>query len=466
MSARQDPALDTTRGFTLLEVLASAMIFAMVVTVLIGTSSNAVHRVGLSASRLEASLIAEEELALLESFLNTQRTPPQDKEETRDRFEIRVYSEPAIDDFGGGAIDVLRAAGTLPGLRKVRPPAAWQAFSNSRPQESINSCDATRSESNGSRAPSRKPFAEPPTPSIGRERERLFPSSSRPVSRAKVMRSTTGDEGDEGDVPSELGPRRSASPASMSGTHPQRGFTLIEVIGAFFMMAVILSFVTGIFIENGRQRSAAVELCGSHDLGGGARPHRAGSRRERSISPVPMPDPRAIIPGDSWRIATVRRAPLSCVSRPRMSHAATSGSTPRPGSISRISSPRTKRTKTATQKDRATRSGGGDRRGRPAKPRHRGIPIAEDPAFRTSRRGPRRIRRAASSIPKARVVDDWDSAFSSGRMRRSRWAWRSISCSIGLPVKARPIPVHFSFLDDCTNASSRSLCIDRSTSTY
>jgi type II secretory pathway component PulJ len=42
------------------------------------------------------------------------------------------------------------------------------------------------------------------------------------------------------------------------------GFTLIEVIGAFFMMAVILSFVTGIFIENGRQRSAATELMRVH----------------------------------------------------------------------------------------------------------------------------------------------------------------------------------------------------------
>jgi len=44
----------------------------------------------------------------------------------------------------------------------------------------------------------------------------------------------------------------------------QIGFTLVEVIGAFFMMAVILSFVTGIFIENGRQRSAATELMRIH----------------------------------------------------------------------------------------------------------------------------------------------------------------------------------------------------------
>ncbi|MBJ20789.1 MAG: hypothetical protein GY910_03010 [bacterium] len=46
--------------------------------------------------------------------------------------------------------------------------------------------------------------------------------------------------------------------------HRQPGFTLVEVIGAFFMMAVILTFVTGIFIENGRQRNAASELMRVH----------------------------------------------------------------------------------------------------------------------------------------------------------------------------------------------------------
>jgi type II secretory pathway component PulJ len=40
----------------------------------------------------------------------------------------------------------------------------------------------------------------------------------------------------------------------------RQGFTLIEVVGAFFMMVVILVFITGMFIENGRQRSAATEL--------------------------------------------------------------------------------------------------------------------------------------------------------------------------------------------------------------
>ena len=37
-------------------------------------------------------------------------------------------------------------------------------------------------------------------------------------------------------------------------------FTLIEVVGAFFMTIVILVFVTSMFVENGRQRAAATEL--------------------------------------------------------------------------------------------------------------------------------------------------------------------------------------------------------------
>ena len=38
------------------------------------------------------------------------------------------------------------------------------------------------------------------------------------------------------------------------------GFTLIEVVAAFFMTVVILAFVTATFVENGRQREAATSL--------------------------------------------------------------------------------------------------------------------------------------------------------------------------------------------------------------
>ena len=37
------------------------------------------------------------------------------------------------------------------------------------------------------------------------------------------------------------------------------GFTLVEILGAFFIMTVILTLVTGIFVDNGRQRAAALD---------------------------------------------------------------------------------------------------------------------------------------------------------------------------------------------------------------
>lgn len=39
-----------------------------------------------------------------------------------------------------------------------------------------------------------------------------------------------------------------------------RGYTLIEILGAFFIMTVMLTLVTGIFVENGRQRAAALGM--------------------------------------------------------------------------------------------------------------------------------------------------------------------------------------------------------------
>lgn len=100
----QDPAQNAaTLGFTLLEVLAATLIFAMVVTVLIGSSGEAIHRIGLTTTRLEASELADRELALLEALLNNQQPLPEDKEEERDDFLIRVVSRPALEDLDEGA---------------------------------------------------------------------------------------------------------------------------------------------------------------------------------------------------------------------------------------------------------------------------------------------------------------------------------------------------------------------------
>lgn len=90
------------RGFTLLEVLAAVLIFSVVATVLIGSSGETIRRVGLSTARLEASELAERELARLEAILATRGLPPEDSEETVDDFTVRVWSEPALGDLGGG----------------------------------------------------------------------------------------------------------------------------------------------------------------------------------------------------------------------------------------------------------------------------------------------------------------------------------------------------------------------------
>ena len=49
-----------------------------------------------------------------------------------------------------------------------------------------------------------------------------------------------------------------------------RGFTLIEVIGAFFLTIVLMFFVFGTFTENGRQRAAATEMMRVESTSGAA----------------------------------------------------------------------------------------------------------------------------------------------------------------------------------------------------
>lgn len=86
-------------GLTLLEILAATLIFAMVMTVLIGTSSTAVHRVGVSARRLEASLVADEILADLEIQMKQGLAPEADEfVSLRDPYEIRVVRSGLIGD--------------------------------------------------------------------------------------------------------------------------------------------------------------------------------------------------------------------------------------------------------------------------------------------------------------------------------------------------------------------------------
>ena len=105
----------TVRGLTLLEVLAAVMIFAMVMTVLVSTSSNAVHHVGVSARRLEADLVVDSLLAELEVQIKQGLAPPIDKEEfISEQYSIRMVMTdlvPAEQNAAvGGALSLVASA--------------------------------------------------------------------------------------------------------------------------------------------------------------------------------------------------------------------------------------------------------------------------------------------------------------------------------------------------------------------
>ncbi|MEZ4279240.1 MAG: prepilin-type N-terminal cleavage/methylation domain-containing protein [Myxococcota bacterium] len=83
------------RGLTLLEVLAATMIFALVMTVLVGTSTTAVHRSGVAARRLEANLLADAIVADLEIDMRKQIAPVLERTEwtTEDEnYVVRVQN--------------------------------------------------------------------------------------------------------------------------------------------------------------------------------------------------------------------------------------------------------------------------------------------------------------------------------------------------------------------------------------
>jgi len=116
MTGHSMPTPDRRKaGLTLLEVLAAAMIFAMVMTVLIGTSSTAVHNVGQSARRLEANLLADEILADLEIQMKQGYAP--------EVSELPTESE----DF---AIQTTRTD-VIPGDPNASPASALQALAGS-----------------------------------------------------------------------------------------------------------------------------------------------------------------------------------------------------------------------------------------------------------------------------------------------------------------------------------------------
>ncbi len=113
-------------GLTLLEVLAAAMIFAMVMTVLVGTSSTAVHRSGQASKQLEANLVADAFLADLEIQINQRIAPViEEADSNRDDFTIQVQRVSLLGEAtdgsgiglnGFGDADAGSGAGEIAGL--------------------------------------------------------------------------------------------------------------------------------------------------------------------------------------------------------------------------------------------------------------------------------------------------------------------------------------------------------------
>jgi prepilin-type N-terminal cleavage/methylation domain-containing protein len=94
-------------GFTLLEVLAAFLIFAVLFTVLAGTASEAFRSEGANRRRLEASLLADEKLAELEQ--TAQEIGEESQEE--DIFLITTSVSPLTADRLGLDLDPDRGPG-------------------------------------------------------------------------------------------------------------------------------------------------------------------------------------------------------------------------------------------------------------------------------------------------------------------------------------------------------------------
>jgi hypothetical protein len=81
-------------------VLAAAMIFAMVMTVSISTSSAAVFHIGASVRRLEASMLADRILADLEIEMKQGIAPESTDEFEQDPYTIRIGRIDLTQDIG------------------------------------------------------------------------------------------------------------------------------------------------------------------------------------------------------------------------------------------------------------------------------------------------------------------------------------------------------------------------------
>lgn len=109
-------------GLTLLEVLAATLVFSLVMTALIGTSSTGVHRVGQALRRLEADQVADAVVADLEIQMRKRIAPVIERSEWRteaasedEAYTIRVLNRSIQEALAAPATTVAEeAAGAAP----------------------------------------------------------------------------------------------------------------------------------------------------------------------------------------------------------------------------------------------------------------------------------------------------------------------------------------------------------------
>lgn len=128
MTAR-GPSAAQQSGLTLLEVLAATLIFALVMTTLIGTSSSGVHRVGQALRRLEADQVADAVVADLEIQMRKRIAPVIERSEWKteaeseeEAYTIRVLNRTLQEALAAPAATVAEeAAGIAPVVESSGP---------------------------------------------------------------------------------------------------------------------------------------------------------------------------------------------------------------------------------------------------------------------------------------------------------------------------------------------------------
>ena len=141
-SGRRVRAGSRAPGFTLLEVLAAFLVFAMLFTVLAGTAADAFRLEGENRRRLEASLLADEVFSLLE-YASRQGSVPEigESSEENDIFTLTTSVQPLTLETLG--LDPASVYGKRESAANQAPPTSILSPSNPGDEAPLRRIDLT-----------------------------------------------------------------------------------------------------------------------------------------------------------------------------------------------------------------------------------------------------------------------------------------------------------------------------------